>query len=134
MVAAGPPATSCAERGVLVNASMQTTTPLRVGSAIGRVVTSIIEDGESKLRIEGALDALSVREVRPTIDALVAGKPRHVTVDMERVTLLDSNGVGALVSLFKQITAQGGRVVVVGAHGQPLAVLRLLKLDAVFGL
>jgi anti-sigma B factor antagonist len=113
---------------------MQTTTPHRSGSTIGRVVTSFIEGAVSSLRIEGALDALTVREVRTTIDAVVARQPRHVTVDFERVTLLDSTGVGAIVSLFKRITAQGGSVVVVRAHDQPLAVLKLLKLDVVFGL
>lgn len=113
---------------------MQSTTPLRRGSAIGRVVTSGVEGGESSIQIEGALDALTVRDIRPTIDAVVAEQPRHVTVDFDRVTILDSTGVGAIVSLFKRITAQGGRVVVVRAHDQPLAVLKLLKLDAVLGL
>lgn len=127
-------ATSCAERVVVNVLRMQTTTPARRGSAAGRVVTWGLESGEVTVRIEGALDALTIRDIRPTIDALVAGRPRHVTVDFERVTLLDSTGVGAIVSLFKRITAQGGRVVLVRAHDQPLAVLRLLKLDAVFGL
>jgi len=113
---------------------MQTSTPLQRGSAVGRVVTWDVEGGESTLQIVGALDALTVRDIRPTIDAVVAGQPRHVTVDFDRVTILDSTGVGVIVSLFKRVTAQGGRVVVVRAHDQPLAVLKLLKLDAVFGL
>jgi anti-sigma B factor antagonist len=48
--------------------------------------------------------------------------------------LIDSSGVGAIVSLFKRVKADGGKVVVVRAHDQPLAVLKLLKLDKVFGL
>jgi anti-sigma B factor antagonist len=91
-------------------------------------------DGESKLRIVGALDSLTVREIRPIIDALVADRPRRVKVDFGELTLLDSSGVGAVVSLFKRVKADGGEVVVVGARDQPLAVLKLLKLDRVFGL
>ena len=92
------------------------------------------EDGESRLAIDGALDALTVRDIRPIIDAVVAAHPRRVTVDLENLTLIDSSGVGAIVSLFKRVKASGGNVVVVGAREQPLAVLKLLKLDGVFGL
>jgi anti-sigma B factor antagonist len=91
-------------------------------------------DGESKLRIVGALDALTVRDMKPVMDALVADRPRRVTVDFSEVTLLDSSGVGAIVSLFKRVKADGGNVVVVGARNQPLAVLKLLKLERVLGL
>lgn len=92
------------------------------------------ENGESRLVIDGALDALTVREIRPVIDAVVADRPRRVTVDIEKLNLIDSSGVGAIVSLFKRVKANGGSVVVVNAREQPLAVLKLLKLDGVFGL
>jgi anti-sigma B factor antagonist len=92
------------------------------------------EGGESRLQIEGALDALTVRDIRPVIDALVADRPRRVTVDIDKLTLIDSSGVGAIVSLFKRVKANGGNVVVINAREQPLAVLKLLKLDGVFGL
>jgi len=88
---------------------------------------------EAELRIEGAFDALSVTDVRPAIDELVARRPSRITVDIEGVTLLDSSGVSAIVSLWKRITALGGSVVVVGAHGQPRAVLEVLRLTAVLG-
>jgi anti-sigma B factor antagonist len=90
--------------------------------------------GESRLAIDGALDALTVRDLRPIIDAVVADRPQRVTVDIEKLELIDSSGVGAIVSLFKRVKANGGSVVVVGAREQPLAVLKLLKLDAVLGL
>ena len=91
-------------------------------------------DGESQLRIVGALDSLTVRDIKPIIDAVVADRPRRVSVDFAQLTLIDSSGVGAIVSLFKRVKADGGQVVVVNAHDQPLAVLKLLKLDKVFGL
>lgn len=91
-------------------------------------------DGEIRLRIVGALDALTVRDIRPIIDSVVADKPKRVAVELHELTLIDSSGVGAIVSLFKRVKADGGQVVVVGAHDQPLAVLKLLKLDRVFGL
>jgi anti-sigma B factor antagonist len=91
-------------------------------------------ENELRLKIEGALDALTARDVRPLFDQVVADKPSHVTIDLESLTLIDSSGVGAIVSLFKRVKADGGRVVVVHAQDQPLAVLKLLKLDRIFGL
>ncbi|HEY3821724.1 MAG TPA: STAS domain-containing protein [Polyangiaceae bacterium] len=89
---------------------------------------------ELRLKIEGALDALTARDVRPIFDQVVADKPRRVTIDFEGLTLIDSSGVGAIVSLFKRVKADGGQVVVVRAQDQPLAVMKLLKLDRIFGL
>jgi len=89
---------------------------------------------ELRLKIDGALDALTARDVRPIFDQVVVEKPKRVTVDLESLTLIDSSGVGAIVSLFKRVKADGGQVVVVHAQDQPLAVLKLLKLDRVFGL
>jgi anti-sigma B factor antagonist len=91
-------------------------------------------ENELQLKIDGALDALTARDVRPIFDQVVLEKPRRVTIDLESLTLIDSSGVGAIVSLFKRVKADGGQVVVVHAQDQPLAVLKLLKLDRVFGL
>ena len=92
-----------------------------------------LDGGECQLRIQGSLDALTVRDIRPIIDAVVADGPKRVSVDFEELTMIDSSGVGAIVSLFKRIKASGGEVVVLRAHDQPLAVLRLLKLERVLG-
>lgn len=89
---------------------------------------------DTKIVIDGALDALTAPEIRPVFDKLVADGRRRVTVDIAGVTMIDSSGVGAIVSLFKRIKAEGGQVNIVGAKDQPLAVLKLLKLDRVFGL
>lgn len=93
-----------------------------------------LDGGACQLRIEGSLDALTVRDIRPIIDAVVADQPKRVTVDFDALTMIDSSGVGAIVSLFKRVKASGGEVVVVHAKDQPLAVLKLLKLERVFGL
>lgn len=88
---------------------------------------------ECRLRIEGALDVHTAHDVRPVFDSVVSAAPRRVVLDLDELTMLDSSGVGALVSLFKRVKASGGRFVVRGMQGQPLAVCKLLKLDSVFG-
>ena len=85
----------------------------------------------SQLRIEGAFDALTVGEITVALDAVVAEHPQRVTVDLEKVPLLDSAGVRAIVAFSKRIKAQGGTVAIVHAHDQPAVVLRLLKVESV---
>jgi anti-sigma B factor antagonist len=84
------------------------------------------------LRISGSLDALSTPELRPIIDALVAEKRPVITVDLSDLRLIDSSGVGAIVSLYKRMRALGAKVEVVGLRDQPLAIFRLLRLDRIF--
>lgn len=86
---------------------------------------------ETTLRIEGALDAVSAPELRPTLDALVAERRGAVIVDLSALRLIDSSGVGALVSLYKRIRERGGNVRIVNITDQPAAIFKLLKLDTV---
>jgi anti-sigma B factor antagonist len=89
---------------------------------------------ETVLRIEGSLDAMSTPELRPVIDALVAERRPSVTLNLSTLRLIDSSGVGAIVSLYKRLRAQGGQVTVKGLRDQPLAIFRLLRLDRVFAI
>jgi anti-anti-sigma factor len=89
-------------------------------------------EGEAAvLSIVGELDAVSVPDLRPALEQLVAERLARIVVDLEQLRLIDSSGVGALVYLFRRAREQGGQVVVRGAHQQPLAILRLLKLDQI---
>lgn len=103
-------------------------------AAARQLVTSARQGDETQLRIEGALDACTVAAIGPILDAAVADHPRRVTVDLDELTILDSLGVRAIVLLWNQVKAQGGKVVVVHAHAQPLLVLKLLRLEGVFGM
>ena len=58
-------------------------------------------------------------------------KRKRVTVDLSALRLIDSSGVGAIVSLYKRVRAQGGKVGVTGLRDQPLAIFKLLRLDKV---
>ena len=87
---------------------------------------------ETTLRIEGALDALSAADLRPVVDTLVNERRKLVVVDLSGLRLIDSSGIGVIVSLFKRMGAQGGVVRVTGLRDQPLAIFKLLRLDRVF--
>ena len=82
------------------------------------------------LKFHGSLDALTVPEVRPSVDALVEKHPARIVVDLANVTTIDSSGVALVVSLFKRMRAAGGTIRVAGVQGQPREIFQFLKLDA----
>ena len=96
---------------------------------------SRVDEGEATtLDIRGELDALSAAELRPLIDQVVEERRLDVTVDLSQLRLVDSSGVGALVSLYKRVRAGGGQVVFTNVGSQPLVIFKLLRLDVVFEL
>ena len=92
---------------------------------------STAKDGSAKLAIRGELDAVTVHDLRLSIDGLVSGQPSRLEVDLSALRVIDSSGVGALVSLYKRVRAQGGHVKVTGLQDQPLAIFKLLRLNRV---
>lgn len=88
---------------------------------------------ETTLTIEGTLDAVTAAELRAVVESIVADQRKLVTVDLSQLRLIDSSGVGVIVSLFKRAKAYGGEVKIVGLKDQPRAIFRLLRLDRVFG-
>jgi len=92
---------------------------------------STIGPGILRLTIEGELDVVTAPGLRNEVDKVIAGAPKRVEIDLSSLRMVDSSGVGAIVSLYKRVRGQGGEVVVVGLRDQPLAIFRLLRLDRV---
>jgi anti-sigma B factor antagonist len=93
------------------------------------------DDGdETTLRISGVLDAVTAPNIRRTIDAIVAEQRNPVTVELSGLRMIDSSGVGVIVSLYKRCNAFGGQVHLAGLRDQPLSIFKLLRLDRVFRL
>jgi anti-sigma B factor antagonist len=88
-------------------------------------------DGVATLRIVGELDAVTTPDLRASVNDLVAERHPRVVVDVSGLRLIDSSGVGAVVSLYKKAKEYGGVVTVQGMRDQPLAIFRLLRLDRV---
>jgi len=94
--------------------------------------TRVDEAEGTILQIRGELDALSATDLRPLLDKLVEDQVRQVEVDLSELRLIDSSGIGALVSLYKRVRAAGGNVSFSGVTAQPLVIFKLLRLDVVF--
>jgi anti-sigma B factor antagonist len=93
-----------------------------------------LQDEISVIEIEGKLNALTAMEMRAHIQELIEEKAKKVVLDLANLSLIDSSGVGALVSLIKRVHAGNGKVVVSGIQGQPKEIFTLLNLHKAFDL
>ena len=84
------------------------------------------------IEIAGELDATTVGELRPKLNVIADERPEKVEVNLSRLRMVDSSGVGAIVALFKRVKANGAAFVVTGINGQPLSIFKVLRLDKVF--
>jgi anti-sigma B factor antagonist len=84
------------------------------------------------LHLRGSLNALTAPGIRGVIDALVEERRLRVTLDLGNLELIDSSGVGAIVSLFKRLRMLGGDVTIARLRGQPREIFRILGLERVF--
>ena len=86
-------------------------------------------EGVLVVQLHGSLDAMTASSFKPEVVAIAEAGTLKVIVDLQRLQLVDSTGVGVLISLFKRTRAQDGQVYFAGLNGQVKEVFRLLRLD-----
>jgi anti-sigma B factor antagonist len=86
-------------------------------------------DGILILSLRGSLDAMTSPRLKAEVVAISDAKHLKIVVDLSALNLVDSTGVGVLISLFKRIRSQEGQVYFAGLQAQPKEVFRLLRLD-----
>jgi anti-sigma B factor antagonist len=67
--------------------------------------------------------------------ALAAVEPcARIVLDLKSVQFIDSTGLGALLSLLRNVRATEGQLVLANASEQTLAMFRLVKMTKIFDL
>jgi anti-sigma B factor antagonist len=80
------------------------------------------------VKVDGVLDLAAVPDVRRTLEQATDGAVRVVLLDLTGVRLVDSSGLGMIVSFHQQLQERGGRVCV--ATTEPI-VLRVFEVTSV---
>jgi anti-anti-sigma factor len=72
-------------------------------------VTQVEQPGEIVVQVEGDIDALAAPGLWRAIEAQL-GSTRHLVVDLERVSFIDSTGVGILIRAVNALREMGQRL------------------------
>ncbi len=89
------------------------------------------DDGVTIVRMEGRLDLLTAADVKRDLADLVADGRRRLIFDLERVSFVDSSGLGALISGLKAARQAGGDLRIARANEQVRTLLKLTTLERV---
>lgn len=80
----------------------------------------------------GMIDEQSVHALRHSFHEVYSTKSKVVVMDMARVPLVDSEGLGALINLQKRLVESGRKLVLVGCQEPVRAALSLTRLEVLF--
>ena len=73
-------------------------------------------------------------QMREAINEALASGARNIVMNMERVSRLDSSGIGELVAAHTSITSRGGRFILVALSTRLATVLQITQLLGVLEL
>lgn len=89
------------------------------------------DNGRLIYQITGQFDAQTVKDYRPQMEAqLTASEGVHI-FNFSETNFIDSSGIGAIVFMFKRLSAQDKKLAVVGLSGQPADLIKMLRIDKV---
>ena len=91
---------------------------------------STMEQGSQRVfPISGQLDAMAVKQLRPSFADIAEKEQRDIRLDLTNVNFIDSSGIGAIVFMYKRVSARNKKLTITGLHGQPLELIRFLRID-----
>jgi stage II sporulation protein AA (anti-sigma F factor antagonist) len=71
------------------------------------------------VRVSGEMDMLIADKMRAEIDKRIDDKNiKNLVLNLEKVTFMDSSGLGLIIGRYKRISAKQGRMFIVGARPQ----------------
>lgn len=82
------------------------------------------------IKLSGEMDALGCSKIRPQLEQITEYTQPHIVLDINRVSFIDSSGIGAIVFLFKRLKAQNRSMEIIGVQGQPKELMLLLRMDS----
>ena len=86
------------------------------------------------LSVSGELDLATAPQLRAAVGDLMGQGFRHVEVDLDHCTFIDSSGMGALLWAAHRLHAAGGDLVAVHAHGATMRALEISGVDRVLAM
>lgn len=89
------------------------------------------EDDAVVVEVVDRFDVVTAPEIKTELTNLVTEGARKIVVSLARVSFIDSSGLGALVSVHKDLKARGGTLAIAEPTRQADLVLTITRLSTV---
>ncbi len=80
----------------------------------------------------GDVTAPAVPELREVLRGAVAGGVRELVVDLTNVKMVDSSGIGLLISAYNSLRKAGGKLAVIHASEEILELFQTMRMHQHF--
>lgn len=77
-------------------------------------------------KLYGEFDQSCAKKIREKLDAEISSHGmKNLVVDFDKVSFMDSSGIGMLIGRYKQVKARGGRMLIIRTKPQVDKVIEL---------
>ncbi|MFQ3927457.1 STAS domain-containing protein [Leptospira interrogans] len=84
------------------------------------------------LDINGEIDLYNAPEIKDVIAKLIEEQKYYTIINLEKVSYIDSSGIGALISSLSNLKKYQGGLKIINASGSVRKVFELTKLTSFF--
>lgn len=99
-----------------------------------RLETSVGEvSGIPVVKVAGEIDVYTVPEFKSAVNKAMEAGAKYLVVDLTDVGYMDSGGFGTLLGATKRLKPKGGGIDLVGCSEAIERMLRITRLDSIFG-
>jgi anti-sigma B factor antagonist len=96
--------------------------------------TQTTNNGIVLVRAEGQLIVGNRQELKNLVTERLEAGERRFVIDFSRTGYIESSGLGALVTISKQVREQGGEMRLAGLNDDLRTLFELTKLDTLFAI
>ena len=96
--------------------------------------TQTTNNGIVLVRAEGQLIVGNRQELKNLVTERLEAGERRFVIDFSRTGYIDSSGLGALVTISKQVREHGGEMRLAGLNDDLRTLFELTKLDTLFAI
>jgi len=84
------------------------------------------------LKIQGEIDLYNAPEIKDTIQKAIEEEKYNIIIDLEKVSYIDSSGIGALISSLSNLKKYQGSLKIIHVFASVKKVFELTKLTSFF--
>ncbi|MCB1147226.1 MAG: STAS domain-containing protein [Leptospiraceae bacterium] len=84
------------------------------------------------LDIQGEIDLYNAPEIKDTIQRLIEQQKYNIIINLEKVSYIDSSGIGALISSLSNLKKYQGGLKIINVYASVKKVFELTKLTSFF--
>ena len=84
------------------------------------------------LDIQGEIDLYNAPEIKDAIQKLIEQQKYNIIINLEKVSYIDSSGIGALISSLSNLKKYQGSLKIINVYASVKKVFELTKLTSFF--